>query len=84
MLVQIEFNGKGQIRSIAGPSSIKMPDGTEARLARVPRKGHGIVELEAEEVKHERDFEGLQKVMKNYRVMGHPKEPRLEHQKHQK
>jgi|RhiMetdeSRZDD1v2_1073273.scaffolds.fasta_scaffold35575_7 hypothetical protein len=79
MVVQIEFDESGQIRSIAGVTSIKMPDATEARLARVPRQGHTIVELETEDIKHERDFEGLQKVMKNYRITGHPKEPRLVH-----
>jgi hypothetical protein len=77
MRVQIEFDEKGQIRSIAGASSIEMPDGTEAGLARVPRPGHAIVELEVEDIRHARDFEGVQRVVKNYRVTGHPKEPRL-------
>ena len=77
MRVQIEFDNNGEILSVAYPISIKLPDGSEAMTGRIPKPGLSIVEVEVEDVQHERDWEGLQKVMKSYRVTGHPHEPRL-------
>ncbi len=77
MRVQIEFDDNGEIRSVAGPISVKMGDGTEGMVGRSPRSGHSIFEVEVEEVQHEHDFKGLRKVMKSYRVTDHPHKPRL-------
>jgi hypothetical protein len=77
MRIQIEFDENGEIRSVAGPISIKLPDGSHGMVGRSPHPGHTSIEVEVEGVRHERDFEGLRKVMKNYRMTGHPKEPCL-------
>jgi hypothetical protein len=77
MRVQIEFDENGKIRSVAGPVSIKLRDGSNAMSRRIPNPGHSIIEAEVEEVRYERDIEGLSKVMKSYHVTGHPHEPRL-------
>jgi len=77
MRVQIEFDEKGEIRSVAGCVSVKMTDGSTAAAGRFPRPGHSIFEADVEGVRHERDFEGLRSVMKHYRVIGHPQAPRL-------
>lgn len=78
MRVQIEFDDNGEIRSVAGAISIKKSDGSEGMAGRIPRTHHSVIELEVQDVRDQRDFDGLQKLLKNYRVIGHPKNPRLE------
>jgi hypothetical protein len=65
MLVEIEYNEKGEITSVAG-------SGPAVSSGRIARPNHRIVALEVEEIRHERDFEGLRKVVEGYRVTGHP------------
>jgi hypothetical protein len=77
MIVQIEYDDNGEIKSVAGSASIKLPDGSKGMIRRIPRPGHKIAEVEAEDVQHDRDFDGLRRVMESYRVTGHPPKPRL-------
>jgi hypothetical protein len=71
MLIQVEYSDDGTIKSVAlaGPN---------VSTARVPRPYHRIAVIEAEDVKHERDFDGLRHIVENHRIVGHPHEPRLE------
>jgi hypothetical protein len=78
MRVQVEFDQSGELRSISGYVVVKMNDGSTGRSGRRARPGHSIVEFEVADVQHERDFDGLRKVMKTYRVTGHPHNPLLE------
>ena len=52
MRVQIEFDEKGEIRSVAGCVSVKMTDGSTAAAGRFPRPGHSIFEADVEGVRH--------------------------------
>jgi hypothetical protein len=77
MIVQIEYDANGDIRAVAGAGSLAFPDGTEGKVGRIPGADYNIVDLEAKEIQHDRDFAGLKKVMETYRVTGHPHKPRL-------
>jgi hypothetical protein len=77
MIVQIECNDRGEIKSVAGPRLISLAHGARAMMGRIPSPGHTIVEIEVAEVQHDRDFDGMQKVKKYYRVTDHPDRPRL-------
>ena len=59
MIVQIEYDANGDIRAVAGAGSLAFPDGTEGKVGRIPGAGYNIVELEAKEIQHDRDFEGF-------------------------
>jgi len=78
MRMQVEFDEKGEIRSASGCVTVEMRDGSTARSGRHARPGHNIVEFEVAEIQHERDIDGFRKLMKGYRVTGHPHQPRLE------
>jgi hypothetical protein len=78
MRVQVEFNDKGEIQSVSGCVTVKMPDGSTGRSGRRARPGHAIAEFEVAEVQRERDFEGLREVKAKYCVKGHPHHPTLE------
>ncbi len=71
MRVKIEYEENGRIKSISGA-------GPDVTATRVPRLNHKLVDVEAPDVLHDRDFEGMKKLVENHRVVGHPSEPRLE------
>ena len=73
MRIQVEYDENGQIISATGGNPVESP----GRSGRVATAGHDLVEVEAEEIRHERDFDGLRKVVERYRVAGHPHEPHL-------
>jgi hypothetical protein len=77
MRIQIEHDDSGEIKSVAGPVSVRFSDDSEGTCGRTPSEGHWIVEVEAEEVQHELDFDGFRKVIATYRVAGHPHQPLL-------
>lgn len=77
MKLQIEYDDKGEIRSIAGPTLVTMPHGARALVGRAATRGHYIAEIEVEDVKHDRDFENMKKAKEHYRVIDHPHRPRL-------
>jgi hypothetical protein len=77
MLIQVEYDDKGDIKSVASPASITFPDGSKGTIRRIPASGHEIAEVETELVRHGRDIDGLRKVKEGYRVVGHPQNPTL-------
>lgn len=70
MRIQIEYNGAGEIKSVAGA-------GPSVSTGRIARPNHKIAVIDAEEVRHEHDFDGLRRVVETYRVTGHPHQPSL-------
>jgi hypothetical protein len=70
MRIQVEYDDNGEIKSVAGA-------GPNVSTGRLPSPNHRIAVVHTEEVRHERDFEGLRKVVEGHRVTGHPHEPRL-------
>jgi hypothetical protein len=77
MIVHVEYNEAGQIRSVASAATVEFADGSKGKVGRRPSPGHSILEIVTVDVRHERDLEGLRKVKENYRVTGHPHQPRL-------
>ena len=77
MIIQVEYDDKGDISSVASSASITFPDGSKGTIRRIPASGHEIVEVETELVRNDRDIEGLRKVKQGYRVIGHPQNPTL-------
>ncbi len=70
MRIQIEFNDAGEITSVAGA-------GPSVSTGRIARPNHGILVVDTEQVRHEHDFEGLRRIVEEYRVTGHPHQPSL-------
>lgn len=70
MRIQIEYNDAGEIKSVAGA-------GPSVNTGRIARAHHKIAVIDTEEVRHERDFEGLRRVFESCRVTGHPGRPSL-------
>jgi hypothetical protein len=70
MRIQVEYSDDGSIKSAA-------LSGPNVSSGRIPSPNHRIAVIETEEVKHERDLEGLRFVVENHRIIGHPHEPRL-------
>jgi len=77
MIIQVEYDDKGDIKSVASPASITFPDGSKGTIRRIPASGHEIAEVETELVRNDRDIDGLRKVKEDYRVIGHPQNPTL-------
>lgn len=77
MHLQLEYDENGKIVGIAGASAVEFADGSLGRMGRTPKPGHGLIEHETDDVRDERDIEGMQRVMRSYRVTGHPHSPRL-------
>jgi hypothetical protein len=77
MVVHVEYNEAGHIRSVACVATAEFADGSKGRVGRRPSPGHSILEIVTADVRHERDVDGLRKVKENYRVAGHPHQPRL-------
>jgi hypothetical protein len=74
----IEYTDAGEIKSVGAGGSVKFADGSRGIIGRRPGPDHHMLELETEDVKHERDVEGLRRLVETHRVVGHPKNPRLE------
>lgn len=77
MIIQIEYDDKGDIKSVAGPASITLDDGSEGTIARFPAHGYQIAEVETELVRNERDIDGMRQIKEGYHVTGHPRKPTL-------
>jgi hypothetical protein len=77
MIIQVEYDDKGDIKSVAIPASITFPDGSKGAMRRIRASGHEIAEVETELVRNDRDIDGLRKVKDGYRVIGHPQNPTL-------
>jgi hypothetical protein len=78
MRIQVEYDSTGKIRSIAGVGIMEFSDESRGTMGRFPPKGDSsIIEVEMEDVRDERDIDGLKRVVSSYRVTGHPHEPRL-------
>jgi len=77
VLVQVEYDERGEIRSIAAVVTAEFPDGSKGMSGRIASPGYQMAELDADEVQHARDIAGLKKVKESYRVTGQPHAPRL-------
>lgn len=77
MIIQVEYDDKGVIKSVAGPASITLPDGSTGTIARIPAPGHQIAEVETELVRDRRDVDGMRQIKEGYQVTGHPHKPTL-------
>jgi hypothetical protein len=65
MRIQVEYNDAGAIKSVAGA-------GPSVSTGRIARANHKIAVIDIEEVRHEHDFDGLRRIVENYRVTAHP------------
>jgi hypothetical protein len=77
MRILVEYDADGTIQSVAYVQLISTPEGAEVSAQRRPKPGHTIIEVETEEVQHERDVQGLKRLVEGYRVTGHPDQPTL-------
>jgi hypothetical protein len=75
--IQVEYDDHGHITAVIGGVGIHRRDGEEGRLGRFSRTGHHVIEVDSDEVSHERDFSGLRRLVNGYRVAGHPDAPKL-------
>jgi hypothetical protein len=71
MKILVEHDDIGNIYAVA------LATGTSAITVLQPGPGRLISEVEAANVQHEKDYEGLRSVRHEYRVEGHPTQPRL-------
>lgn len=77
MIIQVEYDENGEIKSIAGRASITLPDGSRGTIARFPSRDHQIAEMDTELVRNERDIDGMRQIKEGYHVTGHPHKPTL-------
>ena len=77
MHLQVEYDDDGHITAVAGAVMIEHPDGSISRLGRVSRPGHHVIEVDSDEMSHERDVNGLIRFVKDFRIVGHPSDPKL-------
>ena len=77
MRIQVEYDGDGRITAVAGVVAVEHSDGSVGRASRVARPGHYVLEVETDEMSHERDTDGLARILDSYGVAGHPREPKL-------
>jgi hypothetical protein len=76
MRVQVEYDDDGRIISVSGAASGESA-GPGGQVGRVFNRSHHVIEVEAEEMRHERDFDGLRRFVSGHSVEGHPDAPRL-------
>ena len=72
MRIQVEYDDDGHITAVAGAIMIEHPDGSISRVGRVSKPGHHLIEVDSDEMSHERDFNGLKKLVNDYLIAGHP------------
>ena len=70
MRIQVEHDGAGEIKSVAGA-------GPSVSTGRIARPNHQISVVDTDEVRHEHDFDGLRRLIEGYRITGHPHKPSL-------
>jgi hypothetical protein len=75
--IQVEYDSDGRITAVAGVVAVEHSDGSVGRASRVPRPGHYVLEVETYEMSHERDADGLRRILDSYGIAGHPHEPKL-------
>jgi hypothetical protein len=71
MKIFVEHDDIGNIYAVA------LATGTSATTVLQPGPGRLVSEVEAAHVQHEKDYESLRSVRREYRVEGHPTQPRL-------
>jgi len=71
MKIFVEHDDTGIIYAVA------LATGTSATTVLQPGPGRLVSEVEAADVLHEKDYESLGSVRRDYRVEGHPAQPRL-------
>jgi hypothetical protein len=71
MKIFVEHDDIGNIYTVA------LATGTSAITVLQPGPGRLVSEVEAAHVRHEKDYESLRSVRREYRVEGHPTQPRL-------
>jgi len=71
MKIFVEYDDSGNIYAVA------LATGTSATTVLQPGPGRLVTEMEFANVRHEKDYEGLHSVRREYRVEGHPTQPRL-------
>jgi hypothetical protein len=77
MRVQVEYDGDGRITAVAGVIVVEHSDGSVGRASRVVRPGHHVLEVDTDEMRDERDTDGLRRIVDSHYVVGHPREPKL-------
>jgi hypothetical protein len=75
--IQVEYDGDGRITAVAGVVAIEHSDGSVSRASRVARPSHYVLEVDTDEMSHERDTDGLRRILDSYLIAGHPREPKL-------
>jgi hypothetical protein len=71
MKIFVEHDGIGNIYAVA------LTTGTSANTVLQPGPGRVVSQVEAAHVRHEKDYESLRSVRREYRVEGYPTQPRL-------
>jgi hypothetical protein len=71
MKIFVEHDDIGNIYAVA------LATGTSATTVLQPGPGRLVSEVEVAHVRHEKDYESLRSVRREYRVEGHPTQPRL-------
>lgn len=77
MRIQVEYEDNGRITHVGTVGEIKHSDGSVSRCRLMSRPGRHVVEVDSDEVTHERDVDGLRRVVDIYQIVGHPHDPHL-------
>lgn len=77
MLILIEYATDGRIVSVAGAPAGADAERLNGRAVRIFDPHSHVLEFDATEMRHERDFDGLLRFMHGHSVVGNPEAPRV-------